>query len=108
MEEALESPVGNHGTRRSRTIHGLNSGHTYVFEVRACNGVGWSEWSPLSKGFQTTPPRKPEECQPPELDTATYSTVFIRWNKPHDNGSSLTEFVLRYGLDPAMEDYETV
>ena len=72
----------------------LPGGRTYVIQVRAENSVGPGPWSPTSDSV-TLPTRDPEKPAMPMLSSGNES-VTVSWVAPEDNGSTITDYDVRY------------
>jgi hypothetical protein len=64
----------------------------YFFKVRACNSVGWGEWS-IPSGFMTKAV-KPGKAPPIRCVSCGIHEVSIEWDEPQCHGKE----VLRYDL----------
>eukprot|EP00439_Symbiodinium_sp_Y106_P051083 s606_g6.t2 len=73
-------------------VHGLRDGTTYFFTHRACNRVGCSAWSEVTK-FST---KNSKPAQLTDLWEESHSTtsreVTIAWNPPETNGVELMRY----------------
>lgn len=72
-------------------IQDLLAGKRYYFELRCRNSIGWSEWSPMSRGFVTKPTR-PDPCEQVELVETRPQTLSIKWDKPAEHGAEITQY----------------
>lgn len=73
-------------------VHGLRDGTTYFFTHRACNRVGCSAWSEVTKF--STKNSKPAQLTDlwEESDSTTSREVTIAWNPPETNGVELMRY----------------
>ncbi len=70
---------------------GLASGKTYYYSIRAKNGAGYSKWSLVADAKTTA--GKPEA--PVLTATPMAGKIQLTWTKPHNGGSSITEYELQ-------------
>merc|ERR1719265_3058755 len=92
------------------TEHNLLPGTSYWAQVVVENAIGLSNWSPVSKEILTLPDC-PKQPAPPYSDLTTPSTIEVKWFPPHDNGSPILGYALRFrpppeGLPPDVTDIE--
>jgi hypothetical protein len=74
-------------------VTGLQPGHTYFFQVRCRNSVGWSEWSNTSRGFVTRP-SKPEAPENLTCIDTTPVSLDMTWEVPEEHGAPVTRYEL--------------
>jgi len=80
---------GDQGSYAFR-IHGLKDGTTYYFTHRACNCVGCSTWSEVTRF--STKNSKPAKLTDLWQESATSREVTIAWNPPESNGMELMRY----------------
>ena len=86
------------GTGTSTTIGGLTPDTTYEVRVRAQNGEGESDWSPIGEG--TTPVQGvPDAPDAPEVTADGSTGLDVDWDEPADNGSAITGYDVEYRVD---------
>lgn len=81
------------------------------FRVRACNAVGWSEFSEVLEFVSGAGP--PASPLPPSLVTAHPHSLTLHWSPPVDHGSPITSYQLDmeapqtgYGFRPVYHGEE--
>ncbi|GFR50352.1 hypothetical protein Agub_g12561 [Astrephomene gubernaculifera] len=80
------------GPERSFKVVKLQPGVRYTSRVQAINPVGEGPFSLCSA--YTTQATVPTQPQPPTVQSATASTLTLRWTPPADNGSPVTGYSL--------------
>lgn len=70
------------------TVDSLINGEEYTFQVRAHNGVGWSEWSPSSEPY--TPDELPGTPPAPTADWDDHSAI-VTWGAIPNDGSDIID-----------------
>jgi len=98
-------PSQNQAAWIEAKIIGLEPGSEHYFQVRAKNSVGFSEWSDGSRKVFTLPDR-PRRPRPITAELVTTTTIQVQWEMPHDSGSPLTSYELRYATNSEM--YEAI
>ncbi len=73
---------------------GLSAGDCYEFRVRAGNGEGESDWSPLTE-FCTTGGQPPDAPDPPS-STPRDGQLSVSWSAPAGNGAAVTGYQVRW------------
>eukprot|EP00929_Paragymnodinium_shiwhaense_P063805 TRINITY_DN31927_c0_g1_i1.p1 TRINITY_DN31927_c0_g1~~TRINITY_DN31927_c0_g1_i1.p1 ORF type:complete len:2493 (+),score=477.17 TRINITY_DN31927_c0_g1_i1:176-7654(+) len=84
----------------------LQAGAYYQFSVCCLNEIGWSEWSDASERLRTgnAEPNRPQAPTVVE-DDGNSESFTIQWQAPHDAGSEILFYRLRWTRDPAFTDY---
>jgi len=107
QDEALE--LGG-STFWNYTLLHLEPGASYQFMYSCTNAVGVSEWGDPSDPI-TTAPTVPDQCQAPYLENEndlTTSSLTLRWSAPHDGGSDIRHYTLRWASNPRFQGFKTM
>jgi hypothetical protein len=75
------------------SVGGLTETQIYFFQLRALNGIGWSDWSNVSDGFLTKASRP---ARPAAMDATTIEprSITVSWTAPRDHGSPVDTYEL--------------
>ena len=71
----------------------LICGTNYIFRVRACNAVGWSPWTNISKTIRTASiePNQPQEPRS-MIEMTTSTALSLEYMEPMMNGSPILQW----------------
>ncbi|EKX45281.1 hypothetical protein GUITHDRAFT_108923 [Guillardia theta CCMP2712] len=78
------------GNATRHSVRGLEAGKVYKFRVKACNGEGAGQYSPLFTTSGISSP--PAMCSAPILVKANKTSLRIRWTEPECNGAEITSY----------------
>lgn len=84
------------GKRRGLDVGGLSPGRRYIFQIRATNSVGHSDWSQPTRVIQTSPPERPSKTGAPSLLKASHNGMQVAWMPAVDNGAEIIEQILSW------------
>ena len=82
------------GTAATTTMTGLDGAATYEVRVRAESSAGEGPWSPTAS--LATNAAVPDAPAAPTLVLGVANQITVRWIAPHDGGSDLIGFKVRY------------
>lgn len=88
----------NTGTSRSTTISGFAAGVTRYFRVRAHNGEGWGDWSPIRSIQIPGPPSRPAA---PSLSLILPDQIVAEWTAP-SSGQPITGYDYQIATNSGM------
>ena len=88
--------ITNTGTATSASVTGLTNGTSYVFAVRAVNGVGNSAAGSSASTLIATAPAAPAT---PSVAVTSISSLTPTWTAPAANGSPITSYTMQYSTD---------
>lgn len=69
----------------------LESATVYFFQLRVRNGLGWSPWSPVSKGYETGK-RRPSPIRVLQVLALSWDSIRVSWKKPGENGAPVEQY----------------
>eukprot|EP00960_Hanusia_phi_P072072 767698-Hanusia_phi.AAC.3 len=87
------------GNATRHPVRGLEAGKIYKFRVKACNGEGAGQYSPVFSTSGVSSP--PSVCNAPTLVKANKTTMRIRWTEPECNGAEITSYRVQVAEAPS-------
>ncbi len=86
------------GDDRAYLILSLTNGDTYDVRARPKNSRGWGPWAEAQQMTAGAPWPPDPTASPGDGE------ISLIWNVPYNNGSTITEFGLRYRVRPTDDD----
>jgi hypothetical protein len=94
-----DAPSVNDGDELTLEISGLEPSTEYAVRVAAVNSVGTSEFSREAAASTLCPVKleaAPDVPLVPEAEGSSHTTIHVTWEKPNDNGVSISGYVVQY------------
>eukprot|EP00929_Paragymnodinium_shiwhaense_P026347 TRINITY_DN15695_c0_g1_i1.p1 TRINITY_DN15695_c0_g1~~TRINITY_DN15695_c0_g1_i1.p1 ORF type:complete len:2213 (+),score=353.98 TRINITY_DN15695_c0_g1_i1:81-6719(+) len=85
------------------TQYRLTPGSSYAFRYRCFNEAGWSDYSRHSELVHICG-APPDRVEPPSVLTEEAGTALVEWAVPHDGGSEISHYTLKWSYDPNFEE----